>query len=79
MRRTLTTGLVGDVDPQEDEDVEEKLINEGITVSTPPAVTQLTPAIEYKTWKKNAPFLYDMILRFVRVICFKEIALLSFV
>lgn len=24
----------------------------------------LTIHIEYKTWKKNSPFLYDMILRY---------------
>ena len=55
MRRTLTTGLVGDVDPQEDEDVEEKLINEGITVSTPLAVTQLTPCNRVQNLEKERP------------------------
>lgn len=47
---------------QEDEETEQKVINEG----KPPwhlVVTYFANgSIEYKTWKKNAPFLYDMIL-----------------
>lgn len=34
-----------EVDDQDEEKMQEKIINE-----------------EYKTWKKNAPFLYDMML-----------------
>lgn len=59
---------MGIEEEQEEERTEEKIINEGISSLLFPAVPWserylLTfPSAEYKTWKKNAPFLYDMIL-----------------
>jgi hypothetical protein len=40
-----------------------KIINEGevLRLFTKHTANQIT---EYKTWKKNSPFLYDMILRY---------------
>lgn len=53
---------VSDGRDQEDEETEQKVINEG-KFSWCLRVTYLSDSsIEYKTWKKNAPFLYDMIL-----------------
>lgn len=51
---------------EEEDDQAERLINEG----KPPSLTSfqqaaLTMNPEYKTWKKNSPFLYDMILGYV--------------
>jgi hypothetical protein len=51
---------------EEDDDQEQRLINEGRPESKPDCVvtqTVVNAAPEYKTWKKNSPFLYDMILR----------------
>lgn len=51
---------------EEDDDQAQKLINEGepelflLRFSGAPANSC---GQEYKTWKKNSPFLYDMILR----------------
>ena len=47
---------------QEDEETEQKVINEGISLWFLPMAHFSDHSIEYKTWKKNAPFLYDMIL-----------------
>ena len=52
-------------DQREDENLDEKIINEG----TPDADVAVRAEgltrgrAEYKTWKKNAPFLYDLMLR----------------
>lgn len=51
---------------QEEERTEEKIINEGIQDRSASLahlrMGLIQSALEYKTWKKNAPFLYDMIL-----------------
>lgn len=50
---------------QEDDDQIERLVNEGANfclLSGASAGKMLTTITEYKTWKKNSPFLYDMIL-----------------
>jgi hypothetical protein len=51
---------------EDDEDQEQRLINEG-KPATAMYNLSYSPAdnahVEYKTWKKNSPFLYDMILR----------------
>ena len=48
----------------DEDDQGERLINEGTSsLQAKPSLTHLlTPIAEYKTWKKNSPFLYDMIL-----------------
>ena len=57
------TNPVSNVQGTEDEDTEQKIVNEGATnlSNGPTPATDLI--LEYKTWKKNSPFLYDMILR----------------
>lgn len=53
----------------DDENEENKLINEGMGWSRSLFFAYIkvcwhSPSdVEYKTWKKNSPFLYDMILR----------------
>ena len=52
----------------DDENEENKLINEGTgkSFSISCAIEEIYHSrnhSEYKTWKKNSPFLYDMILR----------------
>lgn len=53
---------------KENEHSNEKIINEGSylnvvsSISRWFAMAHASIRIEYKTWKKNAPFLYDMIL-----------------
>jgi hypothetical protein len=47
----------------DDEDTEQKIINEGNTYRYICVGSGLLQT-EYKTWKKNSPFLYDMILRY---------------
>lgn len=51
----------------DDENEENKLINEGMRWhrfhSVPVEWKATHNIVEYKTWKKNSPFLYDMILR----------------
>ena len=50
---------------EEDDDQDQKLINEGnqIERSGSHFLDVFTDCFaEYKTWKKNSPFLYDMIL-----------------
>ncbi len=54
------------MDDQDDADMEQRLINEGTSsvsnlLDSADRLADLCP--EYKTWKKNSPFLYDMILR----------------
>lgn len=59
------------MEDQDDADQEQRLINEGsfsdlfkcLTIANSERSPQLTTFAEYKTWKKNSPFLYDMILR----------------
>ena len=46
----------------EDEETEQKIINEGSSERNTKDDNLLRNPLEYKTWKKNAPFLYDMIL-----------------
>lgn len=60
-----------DMEHEDDVDQEQRLINEGKAVSSHCPLlclcvtfAQLTNLEEYKTWKKNSPFLYDMILRY---------------
>lgn len=48
----------------EDQDTEAKIINEGCFTRIQPAPSTYLRLLEYKTWKKNSPFLYDMILRY---------------
>lgn len=52
----------------EDEDTEQKIINEGTSSHSLPLHTLANSRTEYKTWKKNSPFLYDMILRYAACI-----------
>lgn len=57
------TGFIEEQEEQEEERNEEKIINEGLLISeAKQKFLRLTTFLEYKTWKKNAPFLYDMIL-----------------
>lgn len=58
--------LTVDMTREEEDDQGERLINEGnkIRVAVPVFATA-NMLSEYKTWKKNSPFLYDMILGYV--------------
>lgn len=56
------TGFIEEQEEQEEERNEEKIINEGMSVSERNKNSATDLMLEYKTWKKNAPFLYDMIL-----------------
>lgn len=58
--------IVNQIDPgQEDPvEIEAKVINEGKLVQMKGFKSASNNYPEYKTWKKNSPFLYDMILRF---------------
>lgn len=53
------------MDDQDDVDQEQRLINEGESSFQKGRQLYLVTNrfLEYKTWKKNSPFLYDMILR----------------
>lgn len=55
-------GFIEEQEEQEEERNEEKIINEGLSIFKETKILRLTSPLEYKTWKKNAPFLYDMIL-----------------
>ncbi len=57
---------MSDADMVEDQEMELKLINEGEYPHQLILSGQTTDCVnsEYKTWKKNSPFLYDMILRY---------------
>jgi hypothetical protein len=57
----------GQVPDDMDVDQEEKLINEGLLCPTLMYLIFAHLPPEYKTWKKNSPFLYDMILRYTFV------------
>jgi hypothetical protein len=52
-------------DPVEDQNMEAKIINEGEIFPSTILKECTDVSLEYKTWKKNSPFLYDMILRWV--------------
>lgn len=45
---------------QEDEQLQEKIINEEFVL--PMFRSSSTDTCRYKTWKKNSPFLYDLLL-----------------
>jgi len=45
---------------QEDEQLQEKIINEEFALPT--SENFFTDTSRYKTWKKNSPFLYDLLL-----------------
>jgi histone-binding protein RBBP4 len=49
----------------EEDDQTERLINEGQKRPSLYTLSHADRLLEYKTWKKNSPFLYDMILGYV--------------
>jgi len=53
---------VSEAQVQEEEEMEQKIINEGRSPRLIHLHSEVNIIAEYKTWKKNSPFLYDMIL-----------------
>lgn len=53
--------IVSNLQDKEAEETEQKIINEGQAVKYQ-SKQKSDKELEYKTWKKNAPFLYDLIL-----------------
>ena len=53
---------MSDLQDKEAEETEQKIINEGQRRLVEQNRTNSDIILEYKTWKKNAPFLYDLIL-----------------
>jgi hypothetical protein len=53
---------VSDAQAQEEEQLENKIINEGEYLQSFWYCDQADRYSEYKIWKKNSPYLYDLIL-----------------
>ena len=60
--RLTVASVVSDLQDKEAEETEQKIINEGEKRFNHLKWSNILTVPEYKTWKKNAPFLYDLIL-----------------
>lgn len=63
-RISLTKADAMTATPTDDEIMANKIINEGKSCHGARRRCRLSIDLEYKTWKKNSPYLYDMILRY---------------
>ena len=68
---TIKCSPVSAQEQEQEETIETKILNEGMAFLFPQLILffcmilMLRRLVEYKNWKKNAPFLYDLLLRYV--------------
>jgi|SRR5579862_2465563 len=56
---------------EQEETIETKILNEGMDPLSSANIWMILIfycLVEYKNWKKNAPFLYDLLLRYIWVV-----------
>jgi len=61
--RAANITRTANMEDQDDVDQEQRLINEGVYCHSFSRNAGSDRIPEYKIWKKNSPFLYDMLLR----------------